>query len=168
MGNKKKTAQSAKIYFPGFDHLGSFPEMHKVNFYGEKILYFHGNKIIKTWVLLLQNKFCNDLCYITILPQVNLILTKLTYLTSWGLVQSFLWNYFFPSLHIQWTLVTSPIIINTALFIVTFSYESNEHDWKSNTVQRVKYEVSPPRASLPRDGCSSNSWTHFLTNQSTY
>lgn len=47
MGNKKKIVQSVKIYFSGFDYLGFFFEMYKVNFYGEKILYFYGNKIIK-------------------------------------------------------------------------------------------------------------------------
>jgi len=87
-----------------------------------------------------------------------------TYLTSWGLVQLFLWNYFSPSLHIQWTLVTLPVIINTVLFMVSFSYKSNEHYWKSTTLQRVKYEAFPPWTSIPRDDYSITGWTHFLTN----
>lgn len=91
-------------------------------------------------------------------------MTKLTYLTSWDWVQLFLWNYFFPSLHIQWTLVTSPIIINKKLFIMTFPCKRNKHDWKNKIVQRVNYEVFPPRASLPGDDHSMDGWTCFLTN----
>lgn len=119
-------------------------------------------KRLKTWVLYLQNILCSDLCYITVVPQVNIDQTYLSDFLRFSAIVFM--ELFFPKSSYSIDSCNFACNYQHSTFYGTFPYKSNEHDWKSTTIHRVKHDVFPPWTSIPRDDYSNN-WLNSFSHQ---